>query len=299
LESEIESGDSSGDGGYRLPPELEDKKELQKQVTSALEELRESKIDHLNPCEREARLMPCDGKKRFAYNAQTVVDESSGMIVSHEVVNEANDQGQLVAMLEKTEQLLGSTAEDTVADKGYRSQRQISEAESQGHSVLVSLWKSEGVKAGEYHASRFEYDAEQDYCICPEGQKLEFEKKTRSRHGEDWEEKIYRCSQSRTCPVAGECSQDRRGRKITLTPHSEAMRRQRIRQQDPGNREKLSRKRLVVERVFGELKQNQGFRRWSYRTLEGVRTQWSMVCLAHNLRKLYSSWKTRQLVLAP
>jgi transposase len=297
LEEEIAKGDQQG-SQYRLPEELSQAKELREKVTTAMKELSEAEASHLSQSEPEAQMMKCDGKKRFAYNAQTVVDESSGMLVSEEVVTEVNDMKQLVPMMEKTEQTVGSTAQDTVADKGYRSQQQMGEAEAQGYSVLVSLWANEGSKAGKYHMSRFEYDAAQDCCWCPRGKKLEFEKETKSRHKGDWKERIYRCPHTGSCPEATLCSQDKQGRKITVTPYHEAMARQRIRQQDPGNRQKLGKNRLAVERVFGEIKANQGFRRWTYRTLEGAQTQWAVVCTAYNLRKLYLIWRSRGLILA-
>lgn len=297
LEEEIAQGAQEGNE-YRLPKKLTKAKVLREKVETALKELSEAETSHLNQSDPEAPMMKCEGRKRFAYNAQTVVDESSGMLVSEDVVNEANDLKQLVPMMEKTDQTLGSTAQDTVADKGYRSQKQIGEAEVQGYSVLVSLWVNEGSKARKHHASRFEYDAEHDCCMCPLGKKLEFEKETDSRHKGEWKERIYRCHHTGSCPEATLCSKDAQGRKVTVTPYHEAMARQRIRQQDSDNRQKLGKKRLAVERVFGEIKGNQGFRRWTYRTLEGAQTQWSVVCTAYNLRKLYLIWKTRGLILA-
>jgi transposase len=41
-----------------------------------------------------------------------------------------------------------------------------------------------------------------------------------------------------------------------------------------------------VEAVLGQIKEAQGFRRFSLRGLEQVKAEWSLVCLAHNLRKL-------------
>ena len=43
---------------------------------------------------------------------------------------------------------------------------------------------------------------------------------------------------------------------------------------------------MIVEPVFGILKQGEGFRRWTVRGLENVRTQWALVCTAYNLKKL-------------
>ena len=51
----------------------------------------------------------------------------------------------------------------------------------------------------------------------------------------------------------------------------------------------LRKKRAVdVETVFGDIKQNMRFRRFHLRGLEKVNTEWGLVCIAHNMRKLAS-----------
>ena len=46
------------------------------------------------------------------------------------------------------------------------------------------------------------------------------------------------------------------------------------------------RRQTVAEGVFGFIKQTLGFQRFSLRGLEKVQTEWELVCLAFNLRKL-------------
>ena len=41
-----------------------------------------------------------------------------------------------------------------------------------------------------------------------------------------------------------------------------------------------------VETVFGHVKHNMGFRRFHLQGLEKVKTEWGLVSIAHNLRKL-------------
>jgi glycosyltransferase involved in cell wall biosynthesis len=38
--------------------------------------------------------------------------------------------------------------------------------------------------------------------------------------------------------------------------------------------------------VFGQIKENRGFRRFLRRGLENIRGEWVLVCTAHNLLKL-------------
>lgn len=48
-----------------------------------------------------------------------------------------------------------------------------------------------------------------------------------------------------------------------------------------------ARRKTIVEPPFGQIKQARGFRRFSLRGLAKVRTEWTFVCLTHNLLKLF------------
>ncbi len=46
-------------------------------------------------------------------------------------------------------------------------------------------------------------------------------------------------------------------------------------------------RKAIVEPVFGQIKEARGFRRFSFRGLNNVAAEWDLVCLTHNLLKLY------------
>jgi|GEM_PF-4271382 len=47
-------------------------------------------------------------------------------------------------------------------------------------------------------------------------------------------------------------------------------------------------RKMTVEPVFGIIKQATGFRRFSFRGQEKVSREWGLVCLAYNLRRLFT-----------
>ena len=53
-----------------------------------------------------------------------------------------------------------------------------------------------------------------------------------------------------------------------------------------GRRGRYRLRKQVVEPVFGQIKECLGFRRFLLRGIDSVRREWSLVCTAHNLRKL-------------
>jgi len=52
-------------------------------------------------------------------------------------------------------------------------------------------------------------------------------------------------------------------------------------------RQIYGKRKAVVEPVFGQIKEARGFRRFSFRGVTAVKAEWSLVCLTHNLLKLF------------
>lgn len=54
-------------------------------------------------------------------------------------------------------------------------------------------------------------------------------------------------------------------------------------------RETYCKRKQIVEPVFGQIKEVRGFRRFLLRGLENVSSEWDIICLTHNLLKLFRS----------
>ena len=48
-----------------------------------------------------------------------------------------------------------------------------------------------------------------------------------------------------------------------------------------------ARRKVIVEPVFGHIKEGRGFRRFSFRGITKIRGEWCLVCLTHNLLKIW------------
>jgi len=289
MEAEIEAAELEPGGDYRLPEGLRKKEDLRRAILETLGKMRGAERAHLNAQEAEARLMPCEGRQDPAYNAQAVADAQTQIVVAAEVVNEESDNAQLIPMLEEVEANLGKVAETTVADGGYVSGEQLQEAEARGQSVVVAAGaETGGAKRGEYHSTKFTYDEAGDEVICPRGERLRFEGKVNKGVGR--EVRRYRCQSYKQCPVRALCSKRRDGRRIEISPQYGALLRQRAQRQDPRRLALVRQRSGLIEPVFACIKQAMGFRRWTVRGLDNVRTQWALLCTAHNLKKLYQHW---------
>ena len=48
-----------------------------------------------------------------------------------------------------------------------------------------------------------------------------------------------------------------------------------------------ARRKVIVEPVFGQIKEARGFRRFLLRGLAAIRGEWWLICLTHNLLKIW------------
>jgi hypothetical protein len=48
-----------------------------------------------------------------------------------------------------------------------------------------------------------------------------------------------------------------------------------------------ARRKTLPEPVFGQIKEARGFRRFWLRGVRNVRAEWAVICLTHNLLKLF------------
>lgn len=276
--------------GYKLPSGLTERKALRQEIQKGLDQLRSDGRQHYHPKEPQARRMKVNGKTtRFGYNAQTVADEKEGVLVACEVTREENDQGALVPMIEQTREHLGAAAAEsqTLADQGYGAGADLQAAHEAKVNVLVPPNDGPSSKDKPYASRNFEYKKKEQRVRCPQGQLLDHEGRTTKRGAPV---QRYRCHH-RDCPVRDQCTKDPKGRMIEVWPHTPVVQAMRERLKDPEEQERWRKRGQIIERPFGQIKQHDGFRRWTVRGLEGVKTQWAMICATLNLRVLYRRWR--------
>jgi len=55
----------------------------------------------------------------------------------------------------------------------------------------------------------------------------------------------------------------------------------------PEGKALYARRKVIVEPVFGQIKEARGFRRFLLRGLDAIRGEWCLICLTHNLLKIW------------
>ncbi len=300
---QIEAVEQQDHEGYRLPANWRAQMLRREQLRELAAECEINERQTVHEGEPQARFMKTrrDGTA-LAYNAQTVTDGHSGLIVAEDVITEGNDNHVLVPMIDQVKDNVGQAAEETVADAGYYSGAQLHQAEQRGYGVLVNQGR-DGASADQapppYDSTRFHYDAQRDCVVCPQGKELAFEG-IKSRGLDQGAEQMrrFRCKQFNDCPVRWQCSQDPKGRTVSIGRFHGPLTRQREKCSEGDKRLLLRQRKQIAEPPYGVIKEIMQFRRFTVVGVEKVKVQWSLICSAFNLRKLYPLWRAGTLRFA-
>lgn len=289
LEEQIaqRAGDIEAAADSGAAPAMESMVARREQVRAALQRVNAAEAKHAHPLEPEAARMECDGRNRFGYNAQAVVDAKQQIVVAAEVVSAAHDSAQLLPMIAAA---AANTAAEpvTLADGGYANGAQLRAAQDAGFAVVTpppSSWRD---TSDPYHVAHFQHDAQRKLVICPQGQSLTH-RGERQKDGHTVE--IYRNAQAcRDCPVRAQCTKDRQGRVIYIGRGHAAIVAAHTAWPQPQTVQLYSRRAPTVEPVFAQVKQQMNFRRWTVRGREKVRAQWHLLMTTWNLRVILRAW---------
>jgi transposase len=309
LEKQIaEAGEQAS---AQLPEHLQNTQRLKERMQEALRTIESEGRKHVHPSDPEAMSMKTEKGPKFGHNAQAVADGRNNIVVSAELAPEPSDQHQLVPQLEAARQVrqelqeqlsceeqtqatlraldvLKNAKPKTKADAGYAVIAQLSGAKHLGHDVMTPPPPSWSDLKDRYHTAHFPYDKSTDTVRCPQGHALH-RQATRERAGR--QVGIYtNAGACKDCPVRAECA-GKKNRKIEVCDWREELEKQVREWQKTEVLEEYRRRAAIIEPVFGQVKQQMGFRRWSYKGREKVRAQWQLLCATWNLKVILRTWK--------
>jgi transposase len=233
------------------------------------------------------------------YNIQIGVDTKTQLIVSTDVVEDRNDARQFSRQHQKIEEnfkeVTSTSSVDRVyiADGGYSSYEQIGYVIDNGINAYIPVKKqprqAEEItkEDGRVRISDFRYFEKGDYYVCPNDKKLH----VKSRGGDKYlQGKIYQTAQCGDCSLRSKClgkfnktnirTIRRDERQIYYEKMHEKM------NTDQG-KIMMKKRRISVEPVFGNLKSNMGYRRFRLKGIINVQNEFILMCIGHNLNKMF------------
>ncbi|WP_425436706.1 transposase [Paenibacillus donghaensis] len=195
--------------------------------------------------------------------------------------------------MEKARQMLGDFPQTVIADAGYGSEENYAYLEKKEIQAVVKYgsYHKEKSKAWKENVGKIEnwtYNETEDTWTCPAGQTLHFRKETKEtlESGYEVRKRHYRSSTCEGCPLKERCTKAAGNREVVVS--LERLRYQEQARQTLRSEEgyALSVQRMTEpESVFGQLKNNRGFRRFLLRGMEKVTLKVGWLSLAHNLLK--------------
>lgn len=234
---------------------------------------------------------------RPLYTVQAVVDPSSLLIVSYDCAASATDNGTLAPMIDKTQRIVGGQMKRVLADGGYCSTLDLSDAKERGVELLAPPPGSGGQRkcksrSGSLQISRdeFHYDADADRYHCPQGEHLNYrgrEKKVR-QGGRSIYQRSYQCAAEicGACPLADQCLSGKGPRMIKRMEGEELLEAQRTRMSAEDAKAAYRLRGQTVELAFGDVKGNRRVERYHGRGLARARTETGLLVLTQNLLRL-------------
>lgn len=287
----------------KLERTLKERQEQQERQRAELQ-AKDRKKHRINMVEPDARHMnPVNGRLSIpAYNTQVSVDTRSQLIVAADVCDERTDQKQFSEQHQQAERNLGADAKrQYVADAGYHSLNQLAYVEVHRVDAVIAdprPERREAVPGDRGHRQRqvfdrgmFSYDAKTDSYGCPAGDTLRYcyceTQRGRKR-------RVYQAQACVGCPMRSECirsSNPQRLRTIVRDAQENLAEAMLQKARSPDGRHRMDLRKASSEPVFGNLKSNLGFRRFRLRGMSKVKGEFILMCIGHNLTKLYRALK--------
>jgi transposase len=233
-----------------------------------------------------------NGQLKPGYNVQ--IGTENQFVVGFSIHQKSNDMNVLIPHLDQVQKRLGRLPHTVVADAGYGSEENYAYLERTGIEGVVKYplfnkQQKRSWRKQRFWADNWEYDSVRDEYICPNHQRLTFMKVQHriTANGYHTSFRVYACGSCADCPLKPQCTRAVGNRRIeinlTLNRYQQLAREKLV--SDQGRRLR-ARRSVEVETVFGRIKQDWAFRRFTLRGMEKVKTEWGLLCIAHNLAKL-------------
>jgi transposase len=284
--------------GDELPEDLRSAQKRREKLQQALDILEQSGPcprsqgrKDLSPADPEAVWVKKQGRLVRGYSAQVAADSDHQIIVGVKPTVQGTDSDQLNPMVREIEKTTGKSADQLVADSGYYTDDAVLEAaEGQtdcfvpdGDTAANLNNPKRSEQLSPYHFSRFEYDAQKDEFICPEGQRLPFIR----NHHRRTPTKIYRGLECQNCPARSQCTEHASGfRHIQVRPDHTQIRAIREKLKTEQGIAIYKKRKAIIEPIFGRWQHNWGVRRLRLWGLSGFSIEVHLLAIAHNLTKL-------------
>mgnify|MGYP000647671352 CR=1 FL=1 len=242
-----------------------------------------------------------NGQLKPAYNVQIAVENY--FIVHGYVSNDRTDYNTLIPVLEKHQKAFGKVLDEVTADSGYCSEKNLLYLKHNGIASYIKLQDHEKRKTRAYKEDISKYYnmtthifEDERYYICHDGRELRHirtESKEQDGYSQTWE--VYGCADCSGCEHKSRCLY-----KYNAEKNSDRNKVMKINEQweelkEASNANIQSEKGILKRQIrsiqteghFGDIKENENFRRFNYRNSEKVYKEFMLYAIGRNINKYH------------
>jgi hypothetical protein len=233
-----------------------------------------------------------NGQLKPAYNTQ--ISTENQFITHFSLHQRPGDTATLIPHLDHFESLYNRRSSTVVADSGYGSEENYQHLENQDVKAFVkyNYFHKEQKRSHRNNAflpANLYYNQQKDFYVCPMGQRMNrvSSHRRKTQLGYEYQVSIYQAQNCTGCPLRGQCYKARGNRKLEINHNLTRLRR--LARERLTSEEGLfhrSMRPIEPEAVFGQLKANNKFNRFTLKGLSKVEIEFGLMAIGHNLRKL-------------
>ncbi len=224
-------------------------------------------------------------------------------IIHGYVSNDRTDYNTLIPVLEKHRKAFGNILEEVTADSGYSSEKNLLYLKENAVASYIKLQDHEQRKTrackedtGKYYNMKYEVFEDEHYYVCHDGRELRhIRTETKEQDGYTQTFEVYGCADCSGCGHKEKClykynaekdagknkvmKVNERWEELKEESHSNI-------QSEKGilNRQIRS---IQTEGHFGDIKENEKFRRFHYRSTEKVYKEFMLYAIGRNINKYH------------
>ena len=270
----------------KMGKNLADNKKLRAKVLGILNKLNAEGRKSINSTDPDCTKIHGRQGSHAGFNAQTVVDEKHGLIVSSDVVNENNDLHQFSEQVEQASETLGKKPRTACADSGYSDINELEKVDRQDIKVVVPSARQAAEKEpAPFDRCNFKYDHDSDSYICPAGKILKCRRTNIDRRRKEYLADAAVCKK---CVNFGLCTNSHSGRKVTRLLKEELVQKLEKQYEQPESQKIYNLRKQKVELPFGHIKHNLKVDGFLLRGLDGVKAEMSILWSCFNIVRMIS-----------
>ena len=270
----------------KMGKNLADNKKLRVKVLGILNKLNAEGRKSINSTDPDCTKIHGRQGSHAGFNAQTVVDEKHGLIVSSDVVNENNDLHQFSEQVEQASETLGKKPRTACADSGYSDINELEKVDRQDIKVVVPSARQAAEKEpAPFDRCNFKYDHDSDSYICPAGKILKCRRTNIDRRRKEYLADAAVCKK---CVNFGLCTNSHSGRKVTRLLKEELVQKLEKQYEQPESQKIYNLRKQKVELPFGHIKHNLKVDGFLLRGLDGVKAEMSILWSCFNIVRMIS-----------